>query len=295
MRDTDPLAVLWKFASAGPGARLSADEAARWPRGLFDASLEAEILVEAELARSVVCDACSEGHSSEVVRGDDARGSQWFSLCPEEGAVEVEPERLLQWKFRAEGLARVISGALSKVRGLPKEVAPGIWKLGTVGPAKSRAFVHLVAEAWSESARERVKQTMIDPTAALLIVLPGEASKEELRLVDIEEVIRFEKGWVVEPEALDAALAFPVPKRGGERVCECGGVWAYGDRAALEQRLGATRSAINQQGVKLRKEVLLMGERGAPRYAICSGCGVEIYRRRGLFLKARGEGLPSTK
>lgn len=120
------------------------DELASWDAAFAKSLQKLKLLEPAQPARSLACDACSEGHVETVQFIEGTTGkSRAFISCPEFGYVEVELIRLSQWRLQLEGLARLIKDAL-RWPSTPRAVVAG--RLVDLGPwatggVNARAFV----------------------------------------------------------------------------------------------------------------------------------------------------------
>src|ERR1035438_2380332 len=107
---------------------IGADDIRGWSRLEFERAVGLGILRDAESATTVHCNNCDEGHSSDVVW--IAGGRRACIACTQEGPLDVEPERLRQWRFDTERLAELLADAL-ELAGPVRPVEPGrLWHLG---------------------------------------------------------------------------------------------------------------------------------------------------------------------
>ena len=107
---------------------VGADDIRGWTRLEFERAVALGILRQAESATTVPCNNCDEGHSSEVVW--IAGGRRAFIACPQEGPLDVEPERLRQWRFDTQRLAELLADAL-ELAGPARPIELGrLWHLG---------------------------------------------------------------------------------------------------------------------------------------------------------------------
>lgn len=110
---------------------FSYDELARWPKGSFEVLRDLGVLREADPAKRVECDACSDRHLSEVIPINYPDGqTRFFIPCPENGRIEIPRDRLRQWAVDFNPLIRLLAEEL-KANAAPAEVMPGrLWNLG---------------------------------------------------------------------------------------------------------------------------------------------------------------------
>lgn len=112
---------------------FDADEIRRWPAGAFETLAQMGLLRQAEPSRTLMCDACADGHWEEpvILRGPGASRPRMYITCPEAGRVEVDPERARRWRVQLSGLAQLVADAMS-LPGEPQELtADRLWDLGT--------------------------------------------------------------------------------------------------------------------------------------------------------------------
>ncbi|HUW19442.1 MAG TPA: hypothetical protein VMW16_09080 [Sedimentisphaerales bacterium] len=88
---------------------ITADETKDWPTGKLDELVEAGVLVEIEHAKGLVCDECEENCFIEPnIRTNPNTGvATGVSVCtrnPDIGRIEVDLNRLRQWKISGEKL-----------------------------------------------------------------------------------------------------------------------------------------------------------------------------------------------
>jgi len=90
---------------------ISADETADWPTGKLDELLSEGILTEIEHSNEVVCDQCEENCSIEptirTYQKDGKEKTIGVFVCkrnPDIGRIEIDLNRLRQWKINSEKL-----------------------------------------------------------------------------------------------------------------------------------------------------------------------------------------------
>jgi len=118
--------LLERLASGDPVVGI--DEFRRWGRLEFERAVDLGIMRETEAATRIMCDACPERHSSEVI--GVAGGRRMFISCPEEGTVNVEPWRLRQWKIDAGRLAQLAGAAMGITAPIQVLLLQHLWSLG---------------------------------------------------------------------------------------------------------------------------------------------------------------------
>ncbi len=107
---------------------ICADGIRGWDRQQWREALELGLLREMELASVVLCDQCGEAHWSEV-HWEEPGVKACFG-CPTEGVVEIDIERLRQWRIDPERLAALAAGALGLNAGACEPLRERLWHLG---------------------------------------------------------------------------------------------------------------------------------------------------------------------
>ena len=160
---------------------LTADDVEEWPAGRLERLLKAGLLREAANARSVVCDACAEGHVEEVqlLESPSGSGFRGYIVCPENGRVRVPLARLRQWEVDLSGLAQALAAALPAAGG-HEELVPGrVWLLGksALGGQSRDAFL-VRGAAWSDFravlAGARRFQEATNPVVLVADIIPSQ-------------------------------------------------------------------------------------------------------------------------
>ena len=160
---------------------LTADDVEEWPAGRLERLLKAGFLHEAANARSVVCDACAEGHVEEVQLLESPRGSGFrgYIVCPENGRVHVPLARLRQWEIDLSGLAQALATALPAAGGHEEVVSGRVWLVGKSALGGQSRDVFLVrGAAWSDFravvARARRFQEATNPVVLVADTIPSQ-------------------------------------------------------------------------------------------------------------------------
>ena len=118
--------LLERLASGDPVVGI--DEFRRWGRLEFERAVGLGVMRETEAATRIMCDACPERHSSEVICV--AGGRRMFISCPEEGTVNVEPWRLRQWRIDAGRVAQLAGAAMGIAVPIQVLLLQHLWSLG---------------------------------------------------------------------------------------------------------------------------------------------------------------------
>lgn len=193
MKPPDPLELFWDMAQLADPV-VSHDDLVRMPRATRDVLRAADLLAPYRSAHSVVCDACTEGHVEEVDAVTRPNGvTQLFICCPENGRIEVEPERLRQWTPRYGAVAGLIVESLD-TRGGCRETVPGrVWDLGCVVVAGQLHHVWLVRRLTAD-----LRPRLPGDQASVLFLL-GARPRDDLgivseRVFEVRHLVRLRDG-----------------------------------------------------------------------------------------------------
>ncbi len=207
MKPPDPFALFWDMAQLEAPV-LGYDELARTPRAAREALLGTGLIAPGNTARSLVCEACMEGHAEEVESVTRPNGvTQHFIYCPENGRIEVNPDRLRQWTPRYDVVAGVIAESLG-TRGDCRSIIPGrLWDLGRV-VAAGHSYHVWVARRLTADLRPHLP----GDGASVLFVL-GARPRDDLgtapeRVFEVRHLVHIEDGNLCfDADAVRAHLA----------------------------------------------------------------------------------------
>lgn len=183
------------------------DDRRRFPPGGWEALVAAGVLVPAEAAMAVPCEACDDPHDGEVVR----IGGRWRVRCPEHGAVLVADDRVRRWAVVPAALGRAVSGRspVERLRHL-------VWELGGVRVGEADRPGWLVT-GWRGKVRlaERVPE-LAQPNAVAFVpaAVPTPAVWGDVRplAVPLAAVLTLSAdGLTLNPTALAAHLPVDAP------------------------------------------------------------------------------------
>lgn len=290
--NSSELDPLWLLAASKEGI-LSADEAAAWPKGVFEACIEAGLIAPIQAARSIACDACDEGHVEKVIPRGGQDKTRFYITCPDSGLIEVESERLRQWRFDGEALARWLADKLDEARGMPRDAGEGAWLLGKLRCGTRSFEVYL---ATTQRGFARLKES--DRADLSLVMVPNPLTDSELDaqrwLVTLNETVEWRRG---ELRFLSKALEASAEARETERIdpqihttkpsaCGCGaGLHQFVVFKELNESIQVSRSTLTKHDSQLRAAGLVRGDAYQKRYAVCTACGAAIYHQRGYFTR----------
>lgn len=211
---SDPMDIIWRSADTESPA-FAGDEAASWEPGLARSLEELGLLRRGKTATHVVCDACAEGHVSEImtIKYPDGR-TRFFIVCPENGRIEVERERLLQWSVDFTPVLKAIATGLG-IKTTAEEMLPRrVWKLGRASIAgRSRIVWAARGLSWPDALRlADVLPTGKSPIL-LFLGLPPADGVVNLRpdaVIAVREVVslRFEQ-LVFDLKTVESQLSVP--------------------------------------------------------------------------------------
>lgn len=107
---------------------ICADQARPWDKSQWREVLAIGLLREAELADSIYCIDCGEGHFANVYW--EIPGVKACFGCPTEGVLDVDIDRLRQWRIDADHIAQSIAGAFGLSLPLAQLLSGRLWHLG---------------------------------------------------------------------------------------------------------------------------------------------------------------------
>jgi hypothetical protein len=182
---------------ASPDLQFTHDDVCGWSADEFEALTAAGLISEMALATRVVCDVCEADHWERVRWSED--GKRAYIVCPEAGIVDLDLERLRQWKCCLQQFAGRISKALGRgeVRPVP---ASRLWFLGRHRTAGHNPHFFLAAIGPDElpTTIKAVRQAYGRVTAMLFVPFPSPTSTEDgkLRMVDVGKAASLQDGQI---------------------------------------------------------------------------------------------------
>lgn len=143
-------------------ATITADELAALADDLRDVLLNQKLLIPAQTATHVICDACHDGHVEEVTRIKVGKDGVSFRIrCPDAGWVIVPAERLRQWTIDIPRLLWLLSEGIGRNQSPEESIPDFAWRIGTVeiaGETYGVVFVRNVGIAlhspWSQVSQK---------------------------------------------------------------------------------------------------------------------------------------------
>lgn len=130
----EPLYQVLERLGSADAEIVSLEDLSIWPKTVR-AMLERErLLSQSGLAVSVECKACFEGHVEPVETITDPEDSvpRHYIVCPLEGRILVDPNRLRQWRLNFGDLARVVGRLLGTNGTVREKDIEGVCELGSM-------------------------------------------------------------------------------------------------------------------------------------------------------------------
>ena len=179
---------------------LGADFVRLWDRSQWQEALGLGLLRETELAMAVVCDQCGYPHWADVHWVKP--GVQACFGCETEGVIDIEIDKLRQWRIGAGRVAGLVAGALDLSSPIEMLLRERLWNLGRRRLGGRYRDIFLGIAAGSPIAdMSAAMRSSIGPGSALLLTLGADGNSVGLtsgqHLLDVASVSRVENGRVV--------------------------------------------------------------------------------------------------
>lgn len=238
----DILELIWRVADCR-SPTFTEDDLADFPEGARSQLMDLGVLRESTTATHVVCDACAEGHVRwvDAIRYPDDT-TRFYVVCPENGRVEVDRHRLLQWTVCFEPLLDAVASELATV-GESNEVVPDrVWSLGRASLAgRSKPVWCVRGLGWPDAPR--IAGTLPNGRSPVLLVL-GRMAPDGLidmpreAIFETSTVVGWSDGFTVDRDAIESQLADiePAPKAKPRRK-----------RGRRDEVVGALKRELRQQ------------------------------------------------
>jgi hypothetical protein len=158
------------------------------------------LLRETELAAAVVCDQCGEAHWAEIYWVTP--GVKACFGCDAEGVVDIELDRLRQWRIDADRVAGLVAGSLELSSPIEMLLRERLWRIGRrrLGGRYRDIFFGVPAGLPVAEMAAAIRAS-IGQGAALLVTIGADGNPEGLpvgqHLLDLASVSRVERGRVV--------------------------------------------------------------------------------------------------
>ena len=179
---------------------ICADEVPRWDKNQWGEVLGLGLLRETELAGAVVCDQCGEAHWAEVYWVTP--GVKACFGCDTEGVIDIELDRLRQWRIDADRVAGLVAGSLDLSSPIEVLLRERLWRIGRrrMG-GRYRDIFFGVGAGLPVAEMSAAIRSSIGPGSALLLTVGTDGNPEGIpagqHRLDLASVSRIEGGRVV--------------------------------------------------------------------------------------------------
>jgi hypothetical protein len=179
---------------------ICADEVPRWDKNQWREVLGLGLLRETELAGAVVCDQCGEAHWAEVYWVTP--GVKACFGCDTEGVIDIELDRLRQWRIDADRVAGLVAGSLDLSSPIEVLLRERLWRIGRrrMG-GRYRDIFFGVGAGLPVAEMSAAIRSSIGPGSALLLTVGTDGNPEGIpagqHRLDLASVSRIEGGRVV--------------------------------------------------------------------------------------------------
>jgi hypothetical protein len=179
---------------------ICADEVPRWDKNQWEEVLGLGLLRETELAGAVVCDQCGEAHWAEVYWVTP--GVKACFGCDTEGVIDIELDRLRQWRIDADRVAGLVAGSLDLSSPIEVLLRERLWRIGRrrMGGRYRDIFFGVGAELPVAEMSAAIRSS-IGPGSALLLTVGTDGNPDGIpagqHRLDLASVSRVEDGRVV--------------------------------------------------------------------------------------------------
>ena len=179
---------------------ICADEVPRWDKNQWEEVLGLGLLRETELAGAVVCDQCGEAHWAEVYWVTP--GVKACFGCDTEGVIDIELDRLRQWRIDADRVAGLVAGSLDLSSPIEVLLRERLWRIGRrrMG-GRYRDIFFGVGAGRPVAEMSAAIRSSIGPGSALLLTVGADGNPDGIpagqHRLDLASVSRVEGGRVV--------------------------------------------------------------------------------------------------
>lgn len=256
----DPLDLIWRSADVA-SPLFAGDETAAWSPSTEKALTELGLLRAGKTASHVICDACAAEHEEKVTAVSYPGGrTRFFIVCPENGRIEVERERMLQWSVDFIPVLNALAEGLG-LASKPEEVVPErVWKIGRVSlVGRSRIVWAARGLSWPDAqALSEFLPTGKSPVLFFLGLPPtdGVVKLRPDSIIEIRHVLRLSH----EKLLLDRTVVEDQLSATGE----ASGRKPPKKRASRAAAIDALEKAIIQHLIAARDHAHIAVERGDP-------------------------------
>ena len=179
---------------------ICADEVPLWDKNQWEEVLGLGLLRETELAGAVVCDQCGEAHWAEVYWVTP--GVKACFGCDTEGVIDIELDRLRQWRIDADRVAGLVGDSLDLSSPIEVLLRERLWRIGRrrIG-GRYRDIFFGVGAGLPVAEMSAAIRSSIGPSSALLLTVGTDGNPEGIpagqHRLDLASVSRVEGGRVV--------------------------------------------------------------------------------------------------
>jgi hypothetical protein len=185
----------------GAGAvTICADQVRPWDKNQWREILGLGLLREAELAESVFCYECGDPHFADIYW--EIPGAKACCGCPVEGVIDIEIDRLRQWRIDADRMAGLVAGSLDLSAPIDVLLRERLWRIGRrrLG-GRYRDIFFGVGAGWPVAEMSAAIRSSIGPGSALLLTAGADGNPDGIpagqHRLDLASVSRVEGGRVV--------------------------------------------------------------------------------------------------
>ena len=263
---------------------------ATWTAELRGSMLAANWLRETAPARTVLCDACDDGHWEEPVEVDDSFD---FIACPSSGRVAVASERRRRWSIETDGIARWCARQLG-LRGGPEALVAGkLWGLGRylAGGAGWSVFVFVYGRPTECVAAEDKMASYNQP---LVLSLGTQVAELKVPTIGLQDVLAFDAsaGLAIDRATLEercAPFTHVVPEA---HPGAAGDTWRlsadFRTARSSDDRLDLTPSQA--RAVEIFHRQLLLGDEELSQHYVLEQAEVDSKTLYQVFRRSRAWG-----
>ncbi len=185
--------------AAGDGT-LCADEVRRWDRVQWDKLFALGLLREIELAESVICDQCGDAHCAEIYWVTP--GVKACFGCETEGVIDIEIDRLRQWRIDAGRVAGLVAASFELSSPVVVLVRERLWHIGRRRfGGRYRDVFFGIGAGMPVSDMSAAIRSSIGPGPALLLTVGCDGNPDGIpsgqHVLDLASLSRAEDGRVV--------------------------------------------------------------------------------------------------
>ena len=179
---------------------ICADVVRRWDKNQWQEVLGLGLLRETELAASIVCDQCGDAHWAEIYWVTP--GVKACFGCETEGVIDIEIDRLRQWRIDTDRVASLVAGSLDLSSPMKMLLRERLWHLGRrrLGGRYRDIFFGVGAGSPVAEMSAAIRSS-IGPGSALLLTIGADGNPEGVpsgqHLLDLASVSRVDGGRVV--------------------------------------------------------------------------------------------------